>query len=127
MADKLIFYETLPFPPSFNHIWKTAVRGKKAVVYLSEEGRIFRSEICAIVAVKKLRLMSSARLRVTVMVHGRDRRKFDIVNREKALSDALCHAGVFVDDEQIDDFHIRRGEIVPGGKCVVEIFEIGGE
>jgi crossover junction endodeoxyribonuclease RusA len=126
MADKLIFSETLPFPPSINHVWKHAAAGKRVKVYMSSEGLVFRSDIDDIVRFKNLRLMTSARLKINVTLHGKDKRKFDIDNRVKALADALCYARVFVDDEQIDKWVIERGEIVPGGKCVVEIFEIGG-
>ena len=36
---------------------------------------------------------------------------------------ALEHAGVFVDDSQIDDLRIKRGPVVPGGKVLVFITE----
>jgi crossover junction endodeoxyribonuclease RusA len=51
----------------------------------------------------------------------RDRRAADLDNRLKALNDALEHAGVFDDDEQIDELHVTRGPIVKGGECFVMI------
>jgi crossover junction endodeoxyribonuclease RusA len=53
----------------------------------------------------------------------RDRRASDLDNRLKALCDALEHAGVFDDDEQIDELVIVRGPIVKGGECRVMISE----
>ena len=42
----------------------------------------------------------------------------------KSLLDSMQQAGVYRDDAQIDDLHIRRGEVVKGGLAVVEIEEI---
>jgi crossover junction endodeoxyribonuclease RusA len=42
----------------------------------------------------------------------------------KAANDALTHAGVWLDDEQIDELTVIRREKVKGGKMIVEINEI---
>ena len=66
----------------------------------------------------------TGRLWLVVYVHPRDRREIDIDNRVKALQDALQHAGVYENDSQIDDLHVKRGLIVQGGRMVVTIGEI---
>lgn len=60
------------------------------------------------------------RLSVTVLAIMPDRRRRDLDNILKALFDALTHAGVWLDDEQIDEITIRRNGIQRGG--VVHIF-----
>jgi crossover junction endodeoxyribonuclease RusA len=42
-------------------------------------------------------------------------------NNLKSLIDAICQAGVFDDDEQIDVLMVQRGEIVKGGRAIVMI------
>ena len=48
----------------------------------------------------------------------------DLDNRIKALLDALEHAGVYEDDEQVDEIVVRRRRIKPNGCVVVRISEI---
>lgn len=40
------------------------------------------------------------------------------------LLSAITHAGVWLDDGQVDQLTIIRGEKAKGGGCWVEIFEI---
>ena len=53
-----------------------------------------------------------------------DKRRRDIMNLEKILSDSLTSAGVWLDDSQIDDFRIVRGSVEKGGRVEVVITEI---
>jgi crossover junction endodeoxyribonuclease RusA len=56
------------------------------------------------------------RLRVDIVATMPDRRRRDLDNLLKALLDALQHARVFFDDEQIDALSVRRnGCAKPGG------------
>lgn len=110
----------LPFPPTVNHHIST--NGKRR--YILPKGRQFRADVCAIVIAKNLEPLTG-RLRVFVELFPDSRRKMDIMNREKALSDALTHAGVWLDDSQIDEFTIIRCEVRPGeGKCRVIVTEL---
>ena len=116
---------TLPFPPSVNHYWRHHVIGGRARVYISEEGKEFRRSV--FILARGVETMTR-RVAVTVTLHAPDKRARDIDNYDgKALFDALTHAGVWKDDNQIDERHTFRGQPVAGGRCVVQIREIDGE
>ena len=109
----------VPFPNSTNSHWKIA-RGRH---YISQKGVKFRQDV-----LNKVRLQGikpfTGRLCVEVNLYPPDKRKRDIDNfGGKSLMDALMHAGVFVDDEQIDKLIVERKEIVKGGQCIVHIKE----
>ena len=112
---------TLPWPPSTNTVWRN-VAGR---VLLSRKGRQFRKDVAALVAEQWGGEPLAERLAVKVTLMAPDRRKRDIDNHGgKALLDAITHAGVWLDDEQIDRLTIVRGENTKGGGCRVEIKEL---
>ncbi|AOE41243.1 endodeoxyribonuclease [Pantoea agglomerans] len=111
---------TLPFPPSLNHYWRHG-RGK---TYISEAGEAFRSEVIWQIMKARLNIGITARLKVDIVANMPDARRRDLDNLPKALFDALTHAGFMVDDSQIDDFRVRRGERVKGGALVVRVTEL---
>jgi len=53
-----------------------------------------------------------------------DRRRRDLDNIAKPVLDALEHAGVYLDDSQIDLLLTQRREIVRGGKLNVRVNEL---
>ncbi|MBY5984436.1 RusA family crossover junction endodeoxyribonuclease [Halomonas sp. DP5Y7-2] len=111
---------TLPWPPSTNTVWRN-VHGR---TLLSRKGRQFRKDVATAVAGQHHGEPLAARLSVVVTLLPPDRRKRDIDNHGgKALLDALTHAGIWLDDEQIDRLTIIRGERLAGGQCLVEIKE----
>lgn len=102
----------LPYPPSINHYWRRV--GPRMLI--SRNGRAFRAEVIAILQRQGLpKLMGP--LEVEIDLHPPDRRRRDVDNVMKSLLDALEHGGVYEDDSQIDDLHIRRRECKSGG-CV---------
>ena len=117
---------TLPFPPSTNTIWRSMRSGPMAGrVLLSKAGREYRKAVhSAVIAQIGARGAFGGRLRVLIQLHPPTRRRLDIDNRIKACLDALTHAAVWVDDEQVDVLQITRGEIMAGGLAVVEVEEI---
>lgn len=117
MTDGLSQFITLPLPPSMNSYWLRSSRG----MFLSAAGRKFRQQVAEIIAERECLKFGTARLFMAVRLSMRDRRASDLDNRLKALCDALEHAGVFDDDEQIDELHVLRGPILKGGECRVMI------
>jgi len=105
---------TLPFPNSANTHWRHA----RGMTYVSKQGTDYRKQVKELTNGVK---MNEGRLEMHVLLHGPNRRAFDIDNRIKSLNDALQLAGVFEDDGLIDKITLERGEIIKGGKCVVTL------
>lgn len=107
----------LDFPPSLNHMWRQHGRHRP----LSEAGRRYRKHVAEAIEHCESRLPLQGRLSVSIMLHRKDRRKYDIDNYAKAVLDSLQHAGVFADDEAVDELVIKRGSIEKHGMCVVQV------
>lgn len=110
----------LPWPPSMNHYWR-AVPGRGVLV--SAEGRQYRQNVYAEVLIQRAAKKLAGRLAVTIHAYPPDKRRRDLDNMLKATLDALTHAGVWLDDQQIDDLHIVRGA-AGGGSLQVAVQEI---
>lgn len=116
----------LPFPPSLNAYYRHPSKGPLAGRHLiSAKGREYRSEVIRRIA--PLNYLARGRLAVVITCHAPDKRRRDLDNLVKGLNDALTHAGLWADDEQIDDLRIIRGANVSGGKVVVSVREIERE
>lgn len=113
----------LPWPPSINHYWQSFVPpgGRRAIVSVSTRGKQFRQEVCdAIYSAPML----MGRLAVCVELTPPNRMRRDIDNFCKVALDCLTHAGVWKDDEQIDELIVRRLAVEPPGCCDVTIVEL---
>lgn len=113
----------LPYPPSVNNYWHAT--GKRR--YISPAGKKFTEEVNLIVKNNKFKTFGSAPLGISVMIHPRSKRKFDLDNTLKAILDALMKANVYDDDSQFEYIEIARGEARDGGAAVVHIYEIESE
>lgn len=111
---------TLPLPPSWNHYY--GQNGSRK--YIKPAGKAFRKAVAEIVADAGHKTLEG-RVSLFAAIYPADRRKQDIDNRAKSLQDALTHAGVWLDDEQIDELHLVRKEVVKGGQVKVFIAELG--
>lgn len=111
----------LPWPPSMNHYWRS-VPGRGVLV--SAEGRLYRQAVCAQVLIQRAAKKLAGRLEVAIYAFPPDRRRRDLDNLLKSCLDALTHAGVWLDDQQIDVLSIRRGSASKGGCVTVEVKEI---
>jgi crossover junction endodeoxyribonuclease RusA len=112
---------TLPYPPTVNHYWRSAVRLGRVCVYVSDKGRAYRQQVQTILAgAPKL----TGRLRVVILAGVPDRRARDLDNLCKCLLDSLTAAGIWDDDSQIDELLIVRGQKVPHGLVEVVVREL---
>jgi len=112
---------TLPYPPSTNTYWRHPNKGPCAGRSLiSRAGRAYRKAVYGAV-LGRISGAMAGRLSVDIRVFPPDRRRRDLDNTLKALADALQHAGVYLDDSQIDRLTVSRWPVTPPGKVVVTI------
>ena len=113
---------TLPWPPSTNRIWRNVAVSGKPRTLLSQEGRVYRKAAAdACLAAKLADKQIPDRLALRLVVQAPDRRARDLDNTVKAVQDALTHAGVWLDDSQIDRLLVERGPVVKGGMVSVTV------
>jgi crossover junction endodeoxyribonuclease RusA len=110
----------LPFPPSVN----TYYRNFNGRMVLSAKGREFKQLVAEYVIENRVPKLGDAKLKVTIIMRPRDKRKTDVDSRIKATLDALENAGVFDNDYQVEHLEVIRGEPIKDGKIVVTIEEI---
>lgn len=115
---------TLPFAPSVNHYWKHCVVNRRPKVYLSDAANRYKTDVARIVLLSGIKQQLVGRLSVVIYAHMPDKRKRDIDNLSKGILDSLTGAGVWADDEQIDELKIVRCGKWPGGKIRVHIMEL---
>lgn len=128
----------LPWAPSVGMYWRpfaipTGARcpacgqpsgRSRPVMTLTKDARMYRSDVAS--AIRKQ--LGGARIQpyrtpvqVDLELRAPDRRRRDVDNFCKGVLDALTHAGIWVDDSQIDQLNIRRGRVLRGGLVVVLI------
>ena len=105
---------TLPFPPSINRYWRNV--GPRTLI--SREGRQYRKSVCSQLAGRFRQPMTST-LEVELHLYPPDRRRRDWDNFQKAIWDALQHAGVYRDDSQTKKATVEMDE--PDGHARAEV------
>lgn len=114
----------LPWPPSVNDYYGRNGRGG---VYLKPEARRFRRIAGMVIAYLSENwgpLPIRGPVRIKLIAHPPDRRRYDLDNREKALFDALEAAKVIENDAQVVSKTADKAEPVTGGAYVVLIEEL---
>lgn len=109
----------LPYPPSVNSYWQA--NGHRR--FISKEGVKFTKEVQEYVKLNHLKGFGDKKVAVSVMIHPRSKRRFDLDNTLKAILDAMMKAGMYDDDSQIEFIEIARGEEVDGGQAIVHLYE----
>lgn len=126
---------TLPYPPSVNHYWRSAVIQGHVAVHISAEGKEYRKTVKALLWAHERVHFGESLVRVDILVNPPDRARRDLDNLPKSLFDALSDekdkrtgiwidSGIWRDDVQVDDYRIRRGPPVKEGRVIVTIEEI---
>ena len=104
-----------PYPPSVNSYWGFSGSHR----FLTPKAKAFKAEV-VLVSIGHQKY-GSDRLSVSITLNPPDKRIRDIDNSIKSLLDAMCQAGLFDDDSQVDKLLVERGAIVKGGLCKVNI------
>lgn len=110
----------LPYPPSVNSYW--GFKGSHR--YLTTKAKIFKQEVLLAFKNTKHKGFGKERLKVHIVLHAPDKRIRDLDNSIKSLFDAICQAGAFDDDSQIDKITVLRGGVTKGGLCHIFIENI---
>lgn len=115
----------LPFPPSLNHGWRRV--GTRTV--LAKPQREYRKAVAGALAwnelhddsapVAAMELPLPGRLAVSLQFYPPNAVKRDLDNLPKAVLDALTHAGLWIDDAQIDCLTLARVGVSPDRPRVV--------
>lgn len=115
---------TLPFPPSVNRYWRAPNKGPlKGRHLISAAGRAYQSAACAAIIeqLRRLPKPSTELAAVEILLFPPDASRRDIDNYCKALFDALTHAGVWEDDNQVKRMLVEWGPKVKGGRVEISI------
>ena len=116
MARNMSITFVADFPPSVNSYYRN-VKGKTLI---SKKGRDYRAKIYR--ELNGLGPLFGA-LEVKMILYPPDKRKRDIDNYQKALFDAITHAGIWEDDSQIKRVVIEMKR-ARKGQAHVQIREI---
>lgn len=106
----------LPYPPSVNTYYRA--HGGRLIV--SAKGRTYRQRVSRQLD-GLIEEPLACRLAVSLVCCMPDNRRRDLDNICKALLDSLQHAGVYLDDSQIDRLSLVRGEVRKPGKVFVTV------
>ena len=91
---------------------------------ISAKGRQYRKDVLTACMSQLKRFPKlSGRLSVKIMAVIPDKRRRDLDNTLKSVLDSLQHAGVYLDDSQIDHLEIIRSVVMKPGWLDIEILE----
>jgi len=103
----------LPYPPTMNSIWRN-IGGNRTI---KSKGYRVWEKLADGYAVLSPRITLEGPVRAEFVYHRPDKRRRDVANLEKAVSDTLVRWGILGDDSQIHDLRLRwaaDGEISAG-------------
>ena len=115
-------YFTLPLPPSVNALYRNVPKVGRVKTRAAKD---WYTQAAVMMAQQHVRQVSG-RICVTYSV-GRhpDKRKRDVANYEKALSDSLVANKVIEDDSLIESLRIHWTDLEPAGTVGVSIVSVG--
>lgn len=116
-----VFTTVLPIPPTANNLFPTSRSGHR---FPSKQYKAWKK--IADEAFKKWDAVAlTGRVKARYEFCFGDRRRRDIANFEKGVTDFLVSKGIISDDSMIDKLVLVRGEMNPGHLVKVEISIFG--
>lgn len=115
---------TLPFPPSWNACYQVMRYGNRASLGLTKSGRRYKQSVAEALQIARRGQSVDGHLRVTIAVYVPDRRKRDLDNLLKPVLDSITSGGVWADDSQIRELHVRTVGLQPPGRLEIEITQL---
>jgi crossover junction endodeoxyribonuclease RusA len=115
-----MFEITLPIPPSANMLFPTGLHGRR---FPSSAYKQWQKDAGREIKTQPEKLIGP--LQAEYSYAFPDRRKRDIANFEKAVTDLLVKAGVMHDDSQIDVMVLRRLPLSCEPRVFIKIEAIG--
>lgn len=115
-----LFKITIPFPPSVNTYW--GFKGSQR--FLTSRAKLFKQAVAAEFIKSGYEPLGSARLKIEIELYPPDKRIRDIDNVVKSTLDALCQAGIFDDDGQIDVLLVTRQSVIKWGAAKIILTKI---
>lgn len=114
---------SLPYPPSLNTYYRHVVIRGAGRVLISAKGRQYREDVaaCLMACARYLRL--EGELAVALDLYPPDNRRRDVDNAQKAILDALQHAGLFANDYQVVKLTTTRLYATRPGRVAVCVSE----
>jgi len=111
---------TLPYPPSVNRLWRSAGRAK---VYRSDVYNTWRKAALWQISTRFKGEPVSVPYKLTINAVRPDKRRRDLGNLEKAISDILQDAGVVKDDCLAEWIELRWADGGPACSIIIETME----
>lgn len=110
----------LPYPPSVNKLWRATKGGG---VYKSQEYRDWRKHAEWAVSTQVKGKGIKGEYTLEILAVKPDKRRRDLGNLEKAISDLLQHVKVIEDDYLCQDIHIAWAKSGPECLIIVRSYE----
>lgn len=112
------FNFSLPFPPSVNHTW---MRGAGKRLYSNPKVKAFHGDASLLISEFRKKILDllkydffaeplKEKLGVKIVLHEKDARRRDIDNYTKSIFDAITKNQLWLDDSQVDELVVTRGE-----------------
>lgn len=118
MANKITI--KTPWPPSVNRYW----RANGIRRFICKEGIAYRNFVKTLLP-KDFETLTG-RIALDILAYPPDKRVRDLDNILKCIGDSIEEAGFIVNDNQVDDLHIRRCDVVKPGFMEISIIQIDG-
>lgn len=112
----------LPYPPSGNHMWKHTKSGHH---YLTDVARMYYATVRELVISQGKWVNIDHEIQVVCHLSPPDRRRRDLDNAWKVISDSLTKANLWQDDKLIRKLTLVWDQPTEGGSIVVAVYPLG--